>query len=396
MSPRFNAVPKLPQAAVILAGGRGTRFWPRSRMRTPKQLLNIVGAETMLEQTAARLAPIFAWADLWVVTNGQQAREVRRQLPHLSRGQVLAEPVGRNTAPAIGLAAIHLAKRTGDALMAVLPADHYIAQPGRYRAIVRAALQVASEPGALCVLGIPPVYPETGFGYIESQRPTSPERAAARAAALVLPVRRFTEKPALKLARRYVASGRYFWNAGMFFWRVSSFLENLRKFLPHTYELLQQLAATIGTSRYARALASIYPRLENISVDYAILEPATRQAAPPHVYVLPAEVGWSDMGSWAAVYEWLAHPGGGRRTSASRAKRTDGQREPNVVSGPYYALDAHGNFLWIPDKFVAAIGVRDLIVVETPDAIFICPRQRAQDAGQVVKWLEAHDRRSLL
>jgi mannose-1-phosphate guanylyltransferase len=371
---------KLRAYAVILAGGRGTRFWPRSRTRTPKQLLNIVGETTMLQQTASRLAPLFRDADLWVVTNREQAAAVREQLPKIPGAQILAEPVGRNTAAAIGLAAIHLTKKSGDALMAVLPADHYIAQPQRYRAVVREAMRIAREPGEMCVLGIPPAHPETGFGYIERAG------GAAERGARAFDVRRFTEKPPIALARKYVASGRFYWNAGMFFWRASTFLENLRKFLPRTHELLMELRAAIGTSRYARALATIYPRLENISVDYAILEPATREKGKPVVHVLPAEIGWSDIGSWAAVYELLAARG-------TNQNRTSGA---SISSVPHLEIDASGNFLWSPTKFIAAIGVNDLVVVETPDALLICPRDRAQDVGKIVKWLETSKRKDLL
>ncbi len=362
----------LPAYAVILAGGRGTRFWPRSRTRTPKQLLNIVGRDTMLVQTAARLAPVFPASRLWVVTNTEQASAVRRQLPRVAPSHILEEPAGRNTAAAIGLAAAHLLHiglgKQNDALMAVLPADHYIAQPARYLNVVRAALHVAQAPGALVVLGIPPTRPETGYGYIERWR----GKQLYTGGVPVFAVRRFTEKPALALARRYVASRRYFWNAGMFFWRLSTFLGNLETFLPKTHDALMRLAGEIGTPRYAKTLARIYPRLENISVDYAILEPATRRRTAPSVFVLPAEVGWSDIGSWATVYELAAHNAG-----------------ENVSAGRFFALDAHGNFFFSPKKFVAAIGVRDLVVVETDDALLICPRDRAQDVGKIVKHIEA-------
>src|SRR5260370_6254293 len=251
-----------------------------------------------------------------------------------------------NTAVAIGLAAIHVRHASrGDALMAVLPADHYIEQPQRYREIVAAALELAREPGRMVVLGIPPTRPETGFGYIE--RTGDPIESKGFP---VFAVRRFTEKPELKLAQEYITSGKYHWNAGMFFWRVSTFLENLKSFLPKTHSALEKLAPFIGTRNYERQLRSIYPKLENISVDYAVLEPATSIEGPPCVFVIPAEVGWSDIGSWAAVYQLLANKTG-----------------ENVIAGPAHTLDAEGNFLWSPSTFVSAIGVRDLVVVETPD-----------------------------
>src|SRR6266581_3427239 len=251
---------KLMVHAVILAGGRGTRFWPRSRTCTPKQLLNIVGKDTMLQQTVARLKPLISAERIWTVTNAEQASAVRKQVPAAARKRVLIEPMGLNTAVAIGLAAIHVRHTAhADALMAVLPADHYIEQPQKFREIVNAALDVAREPGRMVVLGIPPTRPETGFGYIERGE------AVAADGFPVFAVRRFTEKPELHLAQEYVASGSYHWNAGMFFWRVSTFLENLKRFLPKTHAALEKLAGFIGTRSYERKLRSIYPKLENIS-----------------------------------------------------------------------------------------------------------------------------------
>jgi mannose-1-phosphate guanylyltransferase len=364
----------LPACAVLLAGGRGTRFWPRSRKRTPKQLLNIVGTQTMLRETMARLSPLFQSRHAWVVTNTEQSAAVKRELRELPSSHVLAEPAGRNTAAAIGLAAVHLVHEHGDALMAVLPSDSHIADAARYRNLVGAALELARTPGNLVVLGIPPSRPETGYGYIERGGLAARPRGVA-----AYGVRRFTEKPAMPLARKYVASGKYLWNAGMFFWRASTFLENLKRFLPATHDALLELAATIGTRRYTSALHRIYPRLENISVDYSVMEPATRAAGKPRVFVIPAKVGWSDIGSWAAVHEFLA-------SGASS----------NVSAGASFTLDADGNYFWSPKKFVAAIGVRDLVLVETDDALLLCSRHRSQDVGKIVKWLEEKGMHRLL
>jgi mannose-1-phosphate guanylyltransferase len=366
---------KLAVHAVILAGGRGTRFWPRSRTRTPKQLLNIVGKETMLEQTVARLRTLVPPANVWTVTNTEQASEVRKQLPAPARGRVVTEPLGRNTAGAIALAAVHVRHACrGDALLAVLPADHYIANPERYRIIVRAALDMARDKGRMVVLGIPPTRPETGYGYIERMGDALDSRGFP-----VYAVRRFTEKPALPVAKEYAGSGLYHWNAGMFFWRVSTFLENLRTYLPKTYDALETLAANIGKGTYQKTLRAIYPTLENISVDYAILEPATREPGKPRVFVIPAEVGWSDIGSWSAVYRLLA--------------KQPGQ---NVLAGSGLPVDASGNFVWSPSKFVGIVGVNDLVVVDTPDALLICPLERAQDVGKLVKKLEELQKKDLL
>lgn len=370
----MNRRESLPVCAVLLAGGRGTRFWPRSRMSTPKQLLNIVGKHTMLRATADRLSPLVPSRNLWVVTNVEQAAAVRRELRGVPASHVLAEPVGRNTAAAIGLAAVHLIREHGDALMAVLPSDSYISDAARYRKIVRAALELAEAPGNLIVLGIPPTRPETGYGYVEQARlARKPQGLAAYV------VRRFTEKPELALAKKYAASGRYLWNAGMFFWRASTLLENLKAFLPATYQALLRLAETIGTRKYQSALRRVYPRLESISVDYAVMEPATRAHGAPHVFVIPAKAGWSDIGSWAAVYELLAATPGA-----------------NVSASASIALDAAGNYFWSPGKFVAAIGVQNLVLVETADALLVCARERSQDVGKIVKELEKQRKRTLL
>jgi mannose-1-phosphate guanylyltransferase len=359
---------QLSTHAVILAGGRGTRFWPRSRTQTPKQLINIVGKSTMLQQTMERLRSLIPPERIWTVTNSEQAGALRKQVPSAARKRVLTEPLGRNTAAAIALAAIHVRHAAkGDALMAVLPADHFIGQLERYRKTVRAALEVAREPGRMAVLGIPPTRPETGFGYIErGEKPVSVDGIP------VFQVRRFTEKPALDVAKEYVASGNYQWNSGMFFWRVSTFLNALKAFLPKTHDAIESLSTHIGKRSYQSQLKKIYPKLENISVDYAILEKAASATGDAGtVFVIPAEIGWSDIGSWDAVYELLAKQPG-----------------ENILAGPGQTLDAEGNFLWSPDKFVVAIGVHDLVVVQTPDALLICPRNRAQDVGKIVKSLE--------
>lgn len=328
----------------------------------------------MLRATLRRLQPVLGLKNFWAITNVEQAAAVRREMRGVPASHILAEPLGRNTAAAIGLAAIHLAHECGDAVMAVLPSDSYIAETARYRKLVRAAIQLAEAPGSLVVMGIPPTRPETGYGYVERGG------VCARSLGIsAFDVRRFTEKPALPLAKRYVASRRYFWNAGMFFWRVSTFLEALKQFLPATQNALIELKRFIGTSQYSTQLRRTYARLESISVDYAVMEPATRMKRGFRAAVIPANVGWSDIGSWAAVYELLAQKPG-----------------ENVSGGPCHAHDASGNYFWSPKKFVAAIGVRDLVLVETDDAVLLCSRERSQDVGKIVKWLEENRRRDLL
>ena len=319
---------KLSIHAVILAGGRGTRFWPRSRTKTPKQLLNIIGKGTMLEQTVARLRPLVAPDHIWTVTNAEQDREVRKQVPKDSRRRVLVEPVGRNTAAAIGLAAFHIRHAAkGDALMAVLPADHYIAQTREYLRIVAAALNVAREASRMVVLGIPPTRPETGFGYIERLEAAIGVRGTSGISGATIHGEACLWKPRSNIWPREIINGTRECFSGGF----RRFLEALEKHLPQTYSSLERMAATIGKRKYAAQLRKIYPKLENISVDYAILETATQDAAMPQVFVIPAEVGWSDIGSWEAVYELLA------RTAAE-----------NVLLGPAHTIDSSGNFISQP------------------------------------------------
>jgi len=356
--------------AVILAGGRGTRFWPLSRKRRAKQLLALDGKQTMIQQTVARLLPLASAKRFWIITNDDLRPTILKQIPKLPKTQAIAEPIGRNTAPAIGLAAFLLLRQDPDAVIGMFPSDHVIADEKSYRTTIERGAEIAAAGENIVVLGIRPNRAETGYGYIE---------AGSLASGDALRVRRFTEKPALSVAKVYAGSGDYHWNAGMFFWRASTFLENLDRHLPKTFAALESLGESIGKSNYERKLRAIYPKLQSISVDYSILEPATRQPGAPSVFVIPAEVGWSDIGSWAAVYELLAkHPG------------------DNILPRDAYSLDARGNLFWSSSKFVAAVGVNDLVVVETTDALLICPRERAQDVGKVVKWLEENRRKDLL
>ncbi|MGH9803837.1 MAG: mannose-1-phosphate guanylyltransferase, partial [Candidatus Acidiferrales bacterium] len=287
---------------------------------------------------------------------------------------LLLEPVGRNTAAACALAAEHIRAALpagGDAVLGVFTADHGIRREARFLRLVRAALATAAREETMVVLGVPPVRPETGYGYVERGRPLRREKGER-----VFVVRRFTEKPDARTAARYLRSGRYYWNSGMFFWRLSTFDRLLARHLPRSRRAFETLAPAIGTRGYSHPLSRIYRSLENISVDYALAEPA---AARGQVRMLEADIGWSDLGSWSAVYDW-------------RATR----RGENIVAGPHLLLDAAGNWLASPRKFLAAIGVRDLVVVETPDALLLCARDRAQDVGKVVDYLKKNKRSRLL
>lgn len=354
--------------AIILAGGYGTRFWPASRQARPKQFLPLAGKESLLQQTYRRVARLFPPRRIYVVGNAEHARLLRQQLPRLPRRNLLLEPVGRNTAAAVALAAEHIldANLGRDAVLGVFPSDHAIRHEARLRRVVRAALATAAGEEAMVVLGIPPTAPHTGYGYIERGRPL--KRAGSRP---VYAVRRFTEKPDARTAARYLRSGRFYWNSGMFFWRLSTFDGLLRRYRPST----RATFARLGANPRAADLRRAYRRLESISVDYALAEPA---AARGEVCVIPAEMGWSDLGSWSALYDWQA------------------KRGKNVVGGPGFLLDAAGNWVEAPGKFVAAVGVRDLVVVDTPDALLVTSRHRTQDVGKVVDYLRAKKLRRLL
>lgn len=370
--------------AIVLAGGYGTRFWPLSRRARPKQFLPLAGKESLLQQTYQRVARLFPPGHIYVVGNAEHRVLLRRQLPRLPAGHLLLEPLGRNTAAAIGLAAEHiratLPRSQPDPVLAVFPADHAIRDEARFGRIVWAALAAAATEEVMVVLGIPPTHPHTGYGYIECGR--YQERAAAQR---VFVARRFTEKPDPRTAARYLRTRRYFWNSGMFFWRLSTFDDLLRRHLPRTHAVFQGLSPfRRGGSQLA--LGRLYRRLENVSVDYALAEPA---AARGQARLLVADIGWSDLGSWNALYDWHARQAG-ENVVAGPAHRSLG------AGGPHFLLDAAGNWLAVPRKFLAAIGVNDLIVVDTPDALLLCSRARAQDVGKVVHYLKKEKRYRLL
>jgi mannose-1-phosphate guanylyltransferase len=360
---------------VILAGGRGTRFWPLSRQRRAKQLLALDGKQTMIQQTVARLLPLASPARFWVITNEHLRRGVSRQLPRLSRRQILAEPVGRNTAPAIGLAAFILMNTDPDAVIGLFPSDHVIGDEKRYRDVLKHGIEIAAAGQNIVVLGILPTRPETGYGYIEAG--LSFEGAALR-------VRRFTEKPDAVRAAELVKAGDYFWNSGMFLWSARTLADALLEHLPKTARLLQQIASTFGTRRFAATFARLYPKCENISVDYAVLEPRSGKGEQnSNIICLPADFGWNDLGSWTALHEH--HVG-----------KSAPQDNNLIAAEGSFALNAQGNYIHAPGKFVAALGVNNLVVVETDDALLITTRDQAQDVGKVVKYLDEKKLRNLV
>jgi mannose-1-phosphate guanylyltransferase len=352
---------------VILAGGRGTRFWPLSRKKRAKQLLALDGKQTMIQQTVARLLPLAPARKFWIITNGDLQLAIAKQLPKLQKRQILAEPVGRNTAPAIGLAAFLLLRENPQAVIGMFPSDHVIADEKRYRETLERGIEVAAAGANIVVLGIRPNRAETGYGYIEAGSVFHGE---------ALRVRRFTEKPNAETAAEFVAAGNYFWNSGMFLWSAQTLADALEEHLPKTAALLEEIAAAYGTRKFAATFKRLYPRCENISVDYAVLEPRSAKGEQAgNIFCLPADFGWNDLGSWTALHE--------HHTTKSAPP------EGNLVVGSgMFLLNARGNYIHSPGKFVAAVGVSDLVVVETPDALLITTRQHAQDVGKVVKYLD--------
>lgn len=322
----------------------------------------------MIQQTVSRLLPLAPPGRFWVITNDDLRPAIVRQLPHLGKRQVIAEPVGRNTAPAIGLAAFLLVRGHADAVIGLFPSDHVITDEKRYRETIQRGSEIAAAGENIVVLGIKPSRPETGYGYIE---------AGAAFDAHGVRVRRFTEKPNLQLANDFLSAGNYYWNSGIFLWGARTLANALYEHLPATASLLEQVAASFGTRKFDITLRKLYPKCENISVDYALLEPrSSKGERSSNIFCLPADFGWNDLGSWTALHEH----------HESKNHSTDG----NVVaSSGSFVLNAHGNYIHAPGKFVATVGVNDLVIVETDDALLVTTRSSAQDVAEVVKYLDA-------
>jgi len=330
-------------------------------------MLALDGDRTMIQQTIDRLLPLADAKRFWVVTNGDLREGIARQLPKLPKKQIIAEPMGRNTAPAIGLAAFIIQREDPSAVIGLFPSDHVIADEKEFRRILKRAVEIASAGENMVVMGIQPHRAETGYGYIEAGATFEPE---------VLNVRRFTEKPDGDTAQRFLAAGNFYWNSGMFVWGARTLANALREHLPHTAPILEEIANVYGTRRFERVFKKLYPCCENISVDYAVLEPRSAKGeGNSHLYCIPSNFGWNDLGSWAALYE---------HRSAKQKKKAE-----NIIHAQAsFVLNASGNYVHSPKKFVATVGVKDLVVVETDDALLITTRDKCQDVGKVVKHLD--------
>lgn len=362
--------------AVIMAGGVGSRFWPRSRRSNPKQFLDVFGEASLIQNTFARLQPLVDPERVLVVTNADYVGTTREHLPAVPEANVLGEPVARNTAPCIALAAAKLVAEDPDATMIVLPADHLIANVGRFHEVLQAAVEAAQRRGPdgghpLVTIGVRPTHPETGYGYIQFDADGTLDGAADDGpddAPRAHQVLTFAEKPDLRTAERFLDAGDFLWNSGMFIWRADAILAAFERYLPKVHRLFAPLADAFGTDGEAAAIAEAYERSPKISIDYGILEQADR------VLVVPGSFGWSDVGDWRAVHELSDKDDAGNRA------------EGNVIlqdTARSFARSADGRLLVL-------VGMEDAVVVDTGDAVLVCHREQAQKVKDVVDFLGVH------
>jgi mannose-1-phosphate guanylyltransferase len=342
--------------AVIMAGGVGSRFWPRSRKENPKQLLKIFGENTMIQDTVARLNGLVKNENIFIITNKIQALRVRNQLPQLPSENIIDEPFGKNTAPCIGLASVIIKQKDPDAVTVVLPADHLIFDVEKFKKRIEQAADYAYESGGLMTIGIIPDRPETGYGYIQFE---SEEVKPG-----IHKVSTFAEKPNLATAKRFLASGDFLWNSGMFIWKVSAILNEIKKYMPDLFEALNEIEEAFGKDDFDKTLTRIYGQLAKISIDYGIMEHSR------NVFLIKGDFGWSDVGSWETVYQLSE-------------KDEDG----NAKFGDIYCEKTKNSYIYSLNKFSAVVGLENVIVINTPDALLVCNRENAQDVKSVVDYL---------
>ena len=348
--------------SVIMAGGSGTRFWPRSRRRLPKQFLKFGSDRTLLQETAERCRPLISAEQTWIVTGRDHAEEAGRQLNDVATSRVIVEPCGRNTAPCIGLAALMIHASDPDGVMLVMPSDHVIRPAAEFQAAIQRAVGLIEQsPNRLVLFGVPPTYPATGFGYIHrGERLASDDRSSA------FHVAEFREKPDSTTAADYLASGEYFWNCGIFVWRAATILQAIEQYAPDVASRLNALRPAIGTPQWADALNAEFPRMPSISIDYAVLEKAA------DVCVLPATFEWDDVGSWQALTRLLPHDGA-----------------ENTVDGKFCGVNTNGCVVATSSEhLIATYGVHDLIIVHTPTATLVADKHDESAMRQLIAELE--------
>lgn len=352
----------MKKTALIMAGGRGERFWPKSRKTMPKQFLSLTDdGKTMIQLTVERISSLVDMEDIFISTNKDYKKLVLEQLPGIPEENILCEPVGRNTAPCIGLGAVHVAKKYEDALMMVLPSDHLIKYTKMFVNTLSDGCSIAEKGPNLVTIGITPDYPETGYGYIKFNPEISDGHAFG--------VDRFVEKPTLEVAKEYLETEEYLWNSGMFVWKVSTILNNIQKFMPETYQGLLKIQEAIGTEQQDAVLEGTFSNFKSESIDYGIMEKAE------NIYILPGTFGWDDVGSWLAV---------------ERIRKTN--ESGNVVEGNIITVDCKNNIIQGGKKLIATVGIEGLIIVDTEDATLVCDKGSAGDIKKVLENLKICNR----
>lgn len=352
--------------AVIMAGGSGTRFWPKSTKKLPKQFLSLFGEGTMIQNTARRIEELIPRERILVVTNNRYVDIVQEQLPGVPEQNIVGEPVAKNTAPCVAIAAEMLYRKDPDAVMVVLPADHHITNAPEFKNILKSAIQKAEEGENLVTIGIHPSRPETGYGYIyadDAAKETFNDN-------VVHPVKAFKEKPDEETAKKFVASGDYFWNSGMFIWSAKTILREFEKHLPEMYEKAKKSGQQLFGDNHKQAINEFYMTCEAVSIDYGIMEHANK------VFVVPGEFGWNDVGSWMAAYELADKNESGNVIKADNATFSEAEKT--------YVYSESG-------KMISVVGLSGIAVVETDDAILVCKLDKAQNVKEIVEQLKNNE-----
>jgi len=349
-----------------MAGGSGTRFWPRSRKNRPKQLLNITGDEILLKKTIELIKPIIPISRIKIVTTFFQADAVKKTVPQIPEENIIIEPFGKNTAPAIGISALAIERDTRDAVMVVLPADHYIEDKKKFHQTIMAGAYQASQGDFIVTIGIPPRGPETGYGYIEADEARDTKNG-------IYSVKSFHEKPDINIARRFIKQDNFFWNSGIFIARTSTMLKEIEEYLPHNYKGLMKIKASLGTDEESDVINNVYKEMEAISIDYGVIEKSK------HVLMIKGDFGWNDVGSWLSAAQYWPK-----------------DRNNNAFIGELINFDSSQCIVYSTKKPVALLGVKDLVIVEDEDVLLVCKRERSQDVKKLVELLRSQGRDEIL
>lgn len=353
---------------VIMAGGGGTRFWPLSREKTPKQLLNLTGKDLMVNEAIDRLSYTVDKKDIFIVTNTAQAETMEKAAEgRITANHILREPSARNTAACVGYAAMEITRKYGDGIMVITPSDAFIKDTVEFTRVLSEAVKAAEEQDKLVIIGIAPTFPATGYGYIKYDKN---QEAKAKTVA------EFKEKPDPETAKLYVSQGTYAWNSGMFIWKASVILAKYKELIPDIFADLEKIGGAMGTEAEKSTIETVYPTIRDISVDYGIMEPC---ASRGDILVVPGEFGWNDVGSWDMM-DVLHEP----------------DDRGNVVLGDVIAVNTTNSVIYSDRKLVAAVGVDNLVIVDSPDAIMVCKKDKAQDVKLIVEQLRGEGRRELL